>query len=145
MIISINGTTSIVQNIILCIMLFAITRIYSMDNVCTNVLHNHNIIALQGAHLIQANINSATAEKWRSLLDQASEFQKNNPDFPYRLLARSPGYGPDAQGIANAAPVVIAFLEKEYITLEHLNKFRFSLGTPYIARLMKYRKKRTRS
>lgn len=115
-----------------------------MEHTSDEALGKHRMIAEQGAQLINSEISTNTADKWRSLLDQAHEFQKNNPDFPYRLLARSPGYGPDAQGIANAAPVVIACLEKKDITLEHLNKFRFSLGKPYIARLMKYRKKRTR-
>jgi hypothetical protein len=124
------------RHIALIIGLFTINSIQSMENINEQNRYEHMRLSQQAAQLIRSDVDETTVAKWKDLLKEAKEFDKANPKFPYLLLARRPGQGPDARSITNAAPVVIDFLQGKCLEQQKLKKLRYSLGDQYILKLI---------
>ena len=122
--------------IMLFIGLFTIHTIQSMQNINDQNRHEHMRISNQAAQLINSSIDENSVAKWKDLLKEAQQFQKENPKFPYLLLARRAGQGPDAQSITIAAPIVIDLLHGKCVEQEKLKKLRYSFGDKYLLKLL---------
>lgn len=123
------------QSITLSIGLFTIASIYSMGNVTNKARSAHMHISTQASQLIQSDIDETTLGKWKKLFEDAQEFQKAHPQFPYLHLARRPGQGPDARSIINTAPIVINLLEHKCVEQEKLKKIVYNFGKQYMLKL----------
>ena len=123
--------------IVLLIVFFTIHSIQSMQNVNDANRYEHMRISNQAAQLINNDVDENSVAKWKDLLKEAQHFQRENPKFPYLLLARRSGQGPDAQSITTAAPIVIDLLNGKCVEQEKLKKLRYSLGDKYLLKLIR--------